>query len=215
MGTLIDDNNDGVCDCIDIQISAWLEGAYNTSLNEMTTTLSAQRGLLPGQTPSSQLATPTPAGQPYQASPWNYPGTEGAGWTDANYTGNETDWVLLSFRTGIQKSTEVAMTAGLLMKDGVIELPDRCALSSAITGPVYIVLEHRNHIGIMTAQPVDIVGGILMHDFRSADSYHDATSFGQKQTSTGEWVMYAGDASQMDFPSFDICLLYTSPSPRD
>ena len=96
------------------------------------------------------------------------------------------------------------MTAGLLMKDGVIELPDRCALSSAITGPVYIVLEHRNHIGIMTAQPVDIVGGILMHDFRSADSYHDATSFGQKQTSTGEWVMYAGDASQMDFPSFDI-----------
>ncbi len=206
-GTLIDQNNDGICDisCIDIQLSAWLEGAYNPTLGKMTTTLSSSRKLLPGQTPVNNLATPTPAGQPYHSTPWNYNGTEGIGWTNADYTGNETDWVLVSFRTGTAKSTEIAMTAGLLMKDGVIELPDRCALPSNITSSLYIVVEHRNHIGIMTPQPVDIIGGILAYDFRVSDSYRDQTSFGQKQLPTGEWVMFAGDANQIvDLASFDV-----------
>ncbi len=189
--------------CIDVQLQTWLEGAYDNNTGQMTTNLHS-RGLLPGQTPVSPLATPTPAGQPYQIAPWNYTGTEGAGWTDADYIGDETDWVLISFRTGIEKSTEVAQTAALIMKDGVVELIDRCALSSSITGPLYIVLEHRNHIGIMTPQPVNIVGGILMYDFRTSDSYRDQTSFGQKQLPNGEWAMFAGDADQTDFPSFDI-----------
>ncbi len=204
--TQIDANNDGFCDntCIDIQLQAWLEGAYYPTLGEMTTTLSSNRKLLPGQTPNSPLAVPTLAGQPYHIAPWNYAGTEGAGWTDADYNGSEVDWILISFRTGTAKNTEVAMTSGILMKDGVIELPDRCALPAAVTGPLYIVLEHRNHIGIMTPQPVDIIGGILSYDFRATDSYRDATSFGQKQLSNGEWAMFAGDADQMDFPSFDV-----------
>ncbi len=191
-------------DCVNIELYAWLEGSYNATLGEMTTTLSTSRKLLPGQTPTSPLAIPTPAGQPYHVAPWNYSGTEGTSWTDADYTGDETDWILVSFRTDIQKSTEVGMTAGLLKKDGSIDFPDRCALLSTVTSPLYIVLEHRNHIGIMTPQPVDMIGSILTYDFRSGDSYRDQTSFGQKQLPTGEWVMFAGDADQTDFPSFDI-----------
>ncbi len=191
-------------DCINIELAAWLEGAYISTLGEMRNTLAATRKLLPGQTPASNLASPTPAGQPYSAAPWNYAGTEGAAWTDANYTGDETDWVLVSFRTGIAKNTEVGMTAALLMKDGNITFPDRCALTSTVASPLYIVVEHRNHIGIMTPQPVDVIGSTLTYDFRVADSYRDPTSFGQKQISTGEWTMYAGDADQSDFPSFDI-----------
>jgi len=71
--------------CVDVQIYAWLEGAYEPTLGEMRTTLAATRKLLPGQTPTSGLATPTPAGQPYNIAPWNYTGIEGAGWTGANY----------------------------------------------------------------------------------------------------------------------------------
>jgi len=205
-GTLIDQNNDNICDlnCIDIQLSAWLEGTYDPTLGEMTNTLSSVRKLLPGQTPNSQLATPTPAGQPYHITPWNYVGTEGAGWTDADYTGDETDWVLVSFRTGMAKNTEVGMTAALLMKDGSITFPDRCALTSTVASPLYIVVEHRNHIGIMTPQPVNIINSALTYDFRSSDSFRDPTSFGQKQLPNGEWAMFAGDANQMDFPSFDV-----------
>jgi len=190
-------------DCVDVELYAWLEGAFDPALGEMSTTLVSTRKLLPGQTPTSNLATPTPAGQPYSIAPWNYAGTEGASWTNADYTGDETDWVLVSFRTDIPKSTEVGIAAGLLMKDGSITFPDRCALTS-VASPLYIVVEHRNHIGIMTPQPVDVIGGMLTYDFRLAESYRDPTSFGQKQLSTGEWTMYAGDADQSDFPSYDI-----------
>jgi len=193
-------------DCVDIELYAWIEGAFDPALGEMRNTLVSTRKLLPGQTPTSNLATPTPAGQPYSIAPWNYAGTEGAGWTDADYTGDETDWVLVSFRTDIQKSTEVSMTAGLLMKDGSITFPNRCALLSTVASPLYIVVEHRNHIGIMTPQPVDVIGSTLTYDFRLADSYRDQTSFGQKQIPTGEWTMFAGDADQSDFPSL---LLFT------
>jgi len=211
----LDDDNDTVCNALDscpdaddnslisVQLQVWLEGAYDTNTNQMTTNLQS-RGLLPGQTPASLLATPTPAGQPYHITPWNYTGTEGANWTDLDYTGNETDWILVSFRTSTAKNTEVARTAGLIMQDGLIEMVNRCVLPSSISYPLYIVLEHRNHIGIMTPQPIDIINGVLSYDFRASDSYRDPTSFGQKQLPNGEWAMFAGDADQMDFPSFDV-----------
>jgi len=190
--------------CVDIQLHAYLEGAYDTATGEMRNTLVSARKLLPGQTPVSPLATPTPAGQPYSIVPWNYSGTEGAGWTNADYTGDETDWILVSFRTGTAKSTEIGMTAALLNKDGSIDFPDRCALDASVADSLYILIEHRNHIGIMSPAKVPIINNELFYDFRAMDSYRDVTSFGQKQISTGEWVMFAGDASQMDFPSFDI-----------
>jgi len=184
-------------------IATFLEGAYDPITGEMTTALN-QRGLLPGQTPVSPLVTPTPAGQPYNTAPWNYTGTEGIDWTDADYTGNEVDWVLVSFRTDTGKNTEVAKTAALLMKDGSIEFPDRCILASNVASPLYIVVEHRNHIGVMTPQPVTLTGSTLSYDFRTSDSYRDPTSYGQKQLPDGTWAMFAGDADQSDFPSYDI-----------
>ncbi len=189
--------------CVDIQLHAYLEGPYKPALTEMITILGANRGLLPGQTPANNNAPPTPAGQPYSIAPWSYPGTEGTDWTDADYTGNEVDWILVSFRTGTAKSTEVAMTAALLQKDGSIDFPNRCALPSA-AGALYVVIEHRNHIGVMSPTPVNITNNVLTYDFRVSDSYKDIASFGQKQLPTGEWVMFAGDADQFDFPSYDI-----------
>ncbi len=192
-------------DCIDIQISLWMEGPYNPTNTEMTTTLNA-RGLLPGQTPASNLVTPTPAGQPYNRAPWNYAGTEGATWTDADYTADVVDWVLVAFRTGTTRSTEIAKTAALIHQDGTISFPNRCALTSG-TGvdSVYILVEHRNHIGVMSPQPISITNGTLTYDFRTADSFRDPTSFGQKQLPTGEWAMYGGDINQSaDITSYDI-----------
>jgi len=193
-------------DCINVQMFAWMEGAYEQTIFEMRNTLNATRGLLPGQTPISNLATPTPAGQPYNTAPWNYTGTEGATWTDADYIPDMVDWVLLSFRTDKAKSTQVAQTAGIIHRDGSITLPDRCGFE-AIQGvdSVYVLLEHRNHMGIMTPEKIEIVNGTLTYDFRTSDSFRDITSFGQKQLPTGEWAMYAGDVNQTaDIVSYDI-----------
>jgi len=70
---------------------------------------------------------------------------------------------------------------------------------------VYIVVEHRNHMGIMTPNPVAVVEGNIMYDFRVRDSYRVSTSYGQKQMPSGDWVMLAGDVDQVtdDF-SYDI-----------
>lgn len=187
---------------IQAQIHTWLEGSYDPTIGEMTTALN-QLGLLPGQTPTNPLSLPTPAGQPYSTAPWNYSGTEGATWSSANYANREMDWVLVSFRTGTTQNTEVGKTAALLYADGSIRFPDRCALPHANT-PLYVIIEHRNHVGVMSPNPVDIQNNVLKYDFRRRDSYKLVTSFGQKQSPTGQWLMFAGDANQMDSPSFDV-----------
>ncbi len=190
--------------CVDIQLSVWLEGAYDENIFAMRNDLNVLRGLLPGQTPVSALAIATPAGQPYNMPPWDYSGTEAADWTDADYTDDVVDWILVSFRTDITKNTQIAQAAGLLYEDGSIEFPNRCVLPGE-TGSVYIVIEHRNHMGIMSSSPVDIVNGVLMYDFRTTDTYKDVTSYGQVQLPTGEWAMFAGDGDQVnDVMSYDI-----------
>ncbi len=190
--------------CIDIQLSIALEGTYDVLTGEMSNVL-LERGLLPGQSPVGNLAIPTPAGQPYQTSTWNYNGTEGRAWTDANYSTDIVDWILVSFRSSASKSTEVAMTAALLNKDGSVDFPRRCALPQLSNlDSVYIVVEHRNHIGVMSPQAVPISNSVLAYDFTLADSYKDMTGFGQKQLADGTWTMYAGDGNQSDFPSYDI-----------
>ncbi len=189
--------------CIIFDMKVLLEGGYDTTSNEMTTTLNTERGLLPGQTPSNILATPTSAGQPYSTIPWSYNGGEGSDWTDVNYSADVVDWILVSFRTDIDKNTEVGQAAALLNKSGAIDFPT-CALLNQGIDSVYVIIEHRNHIGIMSPQKVAILNGTLNFDFRTTDSYRDSTSSGQKQLPNGIWCMFAGDIDQSDFPSYDI-----------
>ncbi len=190
--------------CIEFDLSVFLEGAFEPSVGEMTTHLNTLRGLLPGQTPLSNFAAPTPPGQPYNISPWNYSGTEGNAWDNTNYTDDMVDWVLVSTRTGVDKNTEVGKAAGILTQNGQISFPDGCALENIGLDSVYILIEHRNHMGIMTPQKIPVINKSLSWNFGTSDSYKDATSFGQKEILPGTWAMFAGDADQSDFPSFDI-----------
>jgi len=191
--------------CTPIELYVNLEGNYDDALGEMTTTLNTEQGLLPGQTPDSNLVPPTPVGQPYNTAPWNYIGTEGAGWTDANYTSDVVDWVLVSLRENTAKTSQIKQSAGLLYKDGSIELFDKCLINTSLNkSSLHVVIEHRNHIGVMTPTLTKMSNGILRHDFRTAESYKDITSFGQKRLTAEVWGMYAGDIDQADIPSFDV-----------
>lgn len=179
-----------------------LEGAYDETFGEMTTTLNT-RGLLPGKIPLSNLVLPTPPGQPYNVAPWNYAGTEGADWRDDDYSPDAVDWVLVSARTDIARNTEIERTAAVLLKDGTIQFADRCALAN-VDGAAYFVVEHRNHMGIMTAQPIAPFNKFVVHDFSLTDTYTGGgTGIGQKTLPSGEWAMPAGDSDQSDTPSYD------------
>ncbi len=208
--------------CLELDLKVQLEGAMIDHLNPsnyltvMRTDLNISRGLLPGQTPKNALVQGTPAGQPYNMTPWNYEGAEGAGWTDVDYEslaslhGAEVvDWMLLSLRTGVEKSSEVAQNAVLLLADGrIVAADENCLLPGTIQGTYYVVLEHRNHLGIMTQFPVTVANRTLSYDFTQNNSYRDLpspTGYGQKQLPAGNWVMYSGDGQQVfDSPSFDI-----------
>jgi len=191
--------------CYQLTLKAILEGPYSTATGEMSTALSRDRRILPGQTPANNLVSPTPAGHPYAVAPWNHAGTEGGNYTNSSYTGDEVDWVLVSVRTDLQKADEVAQAAGLLMKDGTVKFDGDCPLETVDPGPFYVVVEHRNHMGIMSPQLVNVSGNEIIVDFTNQDSFRDATGTGQKEITPGVWVMLAGDLGQTaDIQSYDI-----------
>ncbi len=185
--------------CTSLNVSVWLEGAYNLVANEMTTTLNITHEVLPGMA-GNLLEN----GQPYSIAPWSYNGLEGDGWETADYPPSMVDWVLVSLRTSPLASSEQFKGAGLLDKSGGVQLLDPCALEGLIGTDYYIVVEHRNHVAAMTPSPVSITNRTLSYDFRSTDSYANGGA-GQKQIAPGVWAMYGGDGSQeSDQVSFDI-----------
>jgi len=89
------------------------------------------------------------------------------------------------------------------MNNGKIDIPDRCILPVSAADSLYILIEHRNHMGIMSPVPIPIVSDSLTYDFTVENSYCDSTSYGQINMGS-KWAMFATDANQTDMPSYDI-----------
>ena len=186
--------------CVKLDLKVLLEGPFNRTTGKMKTTLN-QRGLLPGQTPTGQFAVATPAGQPFKGAPWNYNGTE----TVTTYAPTVVDWVLVTVRTNMTLASKIYSAAALLHDDGHIEFIDSC-FNMPINGTYFVVIEHRNHIGVMSPAAMSIVDGKIAFDFTNADSYivTNPPSFGQKQVGS-KWTMYAGDGKKTtQTTNFDI-----------
>jgi hypothetical protein len=178
-----------------------LEGPYDAATGKMSTLLN-QRGLLPGQTHIGPFGVDTPAGQPYSGAPWNYNGTEGK--PGITYAATVVDWVLVSLRTdSLSATSTVLRKAALLHEDGHITFSDACY--NLPTGTYFVVIEHRNHMGVMSGR-VNVQSTTLTFDFTQQDSYIIANppSFGQIQVN-GKWMMHAGDARKDTFTdNYDI-----------
>jgi hypothetical protein len=189
--------------CITVQLKALLEGPYSTSTGKMRTVLN-QRGLLPGQTPIGQFAVKTAAGHPYKGAPWNYTGTEGD--TVTTYPSTVVDWVLVSLRSTASNLVPVWRCAAWLHEDGTITIPGKPCVQIP-SGVFYIVIEHRNHMGVMSPTPVSIVNNVLNFDFTTGETFMvtNPPSFGSKALSNGKWVMYSGDGKKdTQNTNFDI-----------
>lgn len=224
-GIITDGGTDGFSPCLTVEAWVYLEGGAifadgsdNYAL-PMRTTLNDLR-LLPGQTyDDAFLGTSyTPAAQPYSAAPWNYTGLEGdlydsqadPNFADADYPATVVDWVLVSLRTdpdGIGGS--LCQAAALLHNDGRIEFVegfDCCDLD--LTATYYLVVEHRNHLIVMSHEPLSVVDGTLTYDFRQQQSYifdefNFGTFSGQKEILPGVFAMHAGNGNQTQTTSSD------------
>jgi hypothetical protein len=190
----------GTCPtCVTLELKVLLEGPYNMTTHKMDTVLN-YRGLLPGQTTLDPSVIGTPAGQPYNTAPWNYTGTESV----TSYDQDIVDWVLVSLRTDALSTTPVFRVAGLLHSDGRITFVNPCF--SIPVGDYHAVVEHRNHMGVMSPTKVSIVNNKLQFDFTLQDSYRiaDPPSFGEIPVD-GKWMMYGGDGKKAAFSdNFDI-----------
>jgi hypothetical protein len=163
------------------------EGVMSNKLNLL--------GYLPGQRPKTFLGHHTASGQPYKSKPWGYTGKEGVMKKNEpfQYPLDMVDWVLISLRETTEPISTVLKASGLLYRDGAIDIiSDKGFCCLDVSKKYYIVIEHRNHLPVMSEYPVKIVNGQLSYDFRSNPSYE----LGQKELSKGVFAMYAGNADQ-------------------
>ncbi|GAB4325410.1 MAG: hypothetical protein Kow00127_18180 [Bacteroidales bacterium] len=168
------------CPGTPVDIKVMLEGAYNSG--QMSTGLT-QKSLIPFD-------------NPYGAAPWNYAGNEGL---TSLSNPDIVDWLLLEFRDAPSASQAVAATtvdrkAALLLKDGSVVSPYSnlpVYLSAEIANNLYVVVYHRNHLPVMSANPVALSGGSYSYDFTTSTG--QAYGTGAQKDLGGVAGMIAGD----------------------
>jgi len=172
-----------VSDGISLSLKAMMEGPFaatqmNTNLNTL--------GFLP-------------LDQPFNTSPWNYSGTENV---TSIPNANVTDWVLVELRetTGNASAaipvTKIGRQAAFILNTGDIVGLDGVSLlrfDLSITDNLYVVIWHRNHIGVISASPVIESGGIYNFDFTGAGQSYGTES--QNELTSGIWGMISGDVN--------------------
>lgn len=192
--------SEGFIAAMQMDIKIFLEGPYDPLTGIMHTQLNDQ-GYLPGQFPVTYFGKSTPPGQPFSEGPWFYEGVEGDQLIDnvdrlqSAYSETVVDWILVSLRRGLTKGTEVFQGAGLIHSDGTIEM-QRLMEFTENGAQYFIVLEHRNHLPVMSAIPVPVVQGGVSFDFTTIDSYRSIIGTGQI-SNNGVFMMAAGNGEMV------------------
>ncbi|MBN3034827.1 MAG: choice-of-anchor D domain-containing protein [Bacteroidales bacterium] len=142
-----------------------------------------------------------PLSQPYNNPPWNYNGTESVA---AIPNSDVIDWVLVELRetTGSAATATadsiIARQAAFVMQFGdVVSLDGSSPLTFAldITDNLYVVIWHRNHLGIMSGAPLTLSGGVYLWDFTDNSSKAFGGTNSLKELATGVWGMIGGDGN--------------------
>lgn len=174
---------------LSLDLKVFLEGAY-TFGSQMQTSLN----------PSL-----IPLDQPYNSSPWNYTGDESV---TSIPNIDIVDWVLVGLRdaataAGATSATTIAQQAAFLLKDGSIVGLDGASrlifdniYNYDINDDLFVVIQHRNHLGIMSANGLIKSDRYYAYDFSDAAAKNYGGALGIKQLETfgtQVWGMMAGD----------------------
>ncbi|PID50461.1 MAG: hypothetical protein CR991_01355 [Proteobacteria bacterium] len=165
-----DDDLDEIPDHIDpektpyihVRLRAILQGAYDEPKKLMNTKL-VQQGLLPKTQPYGSIYDAMGYTNSSDfASPFGHKGKETLSDAVLNATGGDAlvDWVLIEIRDKNNPAKRLASKAAVLQSDGDIVDAEtgsmELLLHNVETGKHYVAIDHRNHLGIMTAQPVHL-----------------------------------------------------------
>jgi len=68
------------------------------------------------------------------------------------------------------------------------------SLNHSVIQSLFVVLWHRNHLGVISANALVEIGGVYNYDF-TTDSGQAYGSFSQKEIVSGIWGLYSGDGN--------------------
>ena len=167
-----------------VDLKVFLAGPFDNS--EMNTDLNSA-GIIPLQ-------------QPYNVAPWNYDGNENVSTLPNS---NVVDWVLVELRqtTGGPETAVyiIENKAGFLLNDGKIVSTDGISpltFETETHWDVYSVVHHRNHLSIMSANPLNAAKGSFSYDFSSDASQVFGGADAHTEIASGIWGMTSGDGDK-------------------
>jgi hypothetical protein len=171
----------------ELDLTVFLQGAYAGGL-QMSTALNPDYLTL---------------SQPFNTPPWNYMGSESV---PAIPNAQVVDWVLVEMRdaatpVGANGLTTVSRKAGFLLSNGsIVDLDgsDNMKAPVTINQNLYVVIWHRNHLGIMSSEPLIKSNGVYTYNFSNGVGkiYGGITGSVQLETGIpGLYGMAGGDGN--------------------
>ena len=139
-----------------------------------------------------------PLNQPYNFSPIFYTGIESVTSIPNPYI---VDWILLEYRDAATaamatSSTSLGRKAAFLLNNGqVVDLDGISSLpfDYEVNQNLFVVLWHRNHIGIMSSVPLSKINNEYQYDFSTGvDKVYNGSN-NYKELIPGIWGMIGGD----------------------
>lgn len=218
-GSVIPGNNQNIN--VSFEAGAYPEGTYNANIKiasndpdeaqimiPCTMVISSSlnislKVLLEGPSVNSTTMNTTlnsilPLSQPYSSAPWYYTGTESLAVMPADVV----DWVLVELRDTTSAinatlDTRIAQQAALLLNNGNIVATDGASplvFTNSVLNNLFVVIHHRNHLSILSANAVTLTGGNYTYDFRMPEGKAYGVD-SQKELADGYWGMWSGDAN--------------------
>jgi PKD repeat protein len=178
----IEDYSVNIVRDLDVDVTVFLEGPYN------------------GTDMNTAINSVLPLAQPFSGFPWFYSGTETVG---SIPNGDIVDWVLVDLRDAATvdaalPATSIGMQAAFLRNDGkIVDLTGSPVISFAntsVANNLFVVVYPRNHIPVISGNPVTQTGGVYTYDFSTGENQARGGANGHKDIGSGVWGMFSGNS---------------------
>lgn len=169
--------------CLPLDVKVLLQGPLNPSTLLMSDTLE-QYNLVPDIDP--------------------YQGVNNRSSAGTSFSQPVVDWIWIELRDKSNPTTQISGQSALLLQDGsVVSIYDAPLEFNVAQGNYYIFVQHRNHLPVMTPQPLPfMIGQATTYDFTTQNSYVGGGA-GSVEVVPGKWAMYTGDSSSEQY-GYDI-----------
>jgi hypothetical protein len=179
---------------LDVNLRVMMEGPFNSSSDLMETTLNSL-GYIPLQQPYNPPL-------PYydESNPvWLYAGAE----TVSTIEPGVVDWIIVQLRDADSPANAtsdkiISTMAAFITEDGSVvdkDGSDILEFPGTFSQNLYVVIFHRNHLGVISSVGLSQSGGIYSYDFTTGAGQALGGANGHKELETGVWGMVSADGN--------------------